>query len=102
MRFAIALCLAFVASAAAADTVVYSQTVNVYVPAQAAAEQMARRGLFGHCRNAGGYYEGIGFSTVSETDAIHRCCFWGKRRVREIGTAWCPAKRGWVAVVRYY
>ena len=74
---------------------------NVIVSAQEHAEQLAATNTFGHCGRRGGGYEGIGFSPASPDDACRRCCYWGQRRVREIGTAWCPARRGWVAVVRY-
>jgi hypothetical protein len=100
--FGLVLAVSCCASAMADGVVIVQQTTTAYVPAQEAAEQMARRGIFAHCRNAGGQTEGIGFSTVSSDHAIHSCCFWGKRRVRDIGVAWSPLKRGWVAVVRYY
>lgn len=76
------------------------QNVTV-VSAQEHAEQLATTNTFVHCGRRGGGYEGLGFSTSSPDDACRRSCFWGQRRVREIGTAWCPARRGWVAVVRY-
>lgn len=75
---------------------------SAYVSAQDHALALACSGGFGHCARRGGYYEGIGFSTVSPDAAVRRCCFWGLRRPREVGTAWCPHRRGWVAVVRYY
>lgn len=74
---------------------------NVIVSAQEHAETLAANGTFGHCSRRGGGYEGIGMSPTSPDDACRRCCYWGKRRVREIGTAWCPMRRMWVAVVRY-
>jgi len=76
------------------------QNVTV-VSAQEHADQLASTNTFVHCGRRGGGYEGLGFSTSSAYDATVRSCFWGQRRVREIGTAWCPARRGWVAVVRY-
>lgn len=71
------------------------------VTAQEHAETLAATGAFVHCNRRGHGFEGIGFSPVSPDDACRRCCFWGQRRVREIGTAFCPHRRGWVAVVRY-
>lgn len=72
------------------------------VSAQEHAEHLAATGGFSHCSRRGGGYEGIGFSTSGGPDAACRnACYWGQRRVREIGTAWCPARRGWIAVVRY-
>lgn len=73
----------------------------VVVTAQEHAEHLAATGTFAHCGRRGGGYEGIGFDPTSPDAACRRCCYWGQRRVREIGTAWCPARRGWVAVVRY-
>lgn len=83
----------------AARKVVVRQNVNV--SAQEHAETLAATGTFGHCGRRGGGYEGIGQSPVSPEDACRRCCFWGQRRVREIGTAWCPRLHRWIAVVRY-
>lgn len=75
---------------------------NTYVvSAQAHAEQLAATGSFSHCSRRGGGYEGIGLSPVSPEAACRRACYWGQRRVREIGTAWCPLRRAWIAVVRY-
>jgi len=72
------------------------------VSAQEHADALASSGGFRHCRNYGGGYEGLGFSTSSNPqDAVRRCCFWGQRKPREIATAWCPHRRGYVAVVRY-
>lgn len=68
--------------------------------AQAHADHLAATGSFSHASNCGGY-EGLGFSTTSPDAACRRACYWGQRPVREIGTAWCPRRRGWVAVVRY-
>lgn len=84
-----------------ADTVV--NVVNV-VPAQVAAEQMARSGVLRHCGRAGGRREGIGFSTVSADAAIRSCCFYrdamaGRFRIVDQGVARGP--RGWFAVIRY-
>lgn len=74
---------------------------NIVVSAQEHAEALAANGTFAHCGRRGGGYEGIGMSPVSADDACRRCCYWGRRPVREIGTAWCPTRRMWVAVVRY-
>jgi len=71
------------------------------VSAQSHADHLASTGSFSHCSRRGGGYEGLGFSTTSPDAACRRACYWGQRRVREIGTAWCPKRRGWVAVVRY-
>lgn len=73
-----------------------------YVSAQEHAQALACSGGFEHCRRRGGYHEGIGFSTVSPSAAVRRSCYWGVRKPREVGTAYCPQRRGWVAVVRYY
>lgn len=73
-----------------------------YVSAQDHAQALACSGGFEHCRRRGGYYEGIGFSTVSPSAAVRRSCYWGVRKPREVGTAYCPQRRGWIAVVRYY
>ena len=77
------------------------QDVRQYVTAQAHAEHLAATGTFSHCSRRGGGYEGIGMSSSSPDAAVRNCCYWGKRRVREIGTAWSAAKRMWIAVVRY-
>jgi hypothetical protein len=71
------------------------------VSADAHAAHLASTNTFVHCNRRGGGYEGLGFSTSSPDHACRSACFWGQRRVREIGTAWCPARRGWIAVVRY-
>lgn len=91
--------IVFAASAGASDGVTVRGPVTVD-SAQAAADILASRGAFQHspqCRRA----EGIGFSRHSADDAIRRCCFWGKREAIDIGVAWSPARRGWIAVVRY-
>jgi hypothetical protein len=111
LRIASALVALLITAAAFADApvctngrcvprkVVVNQTI--VVSAQEHADMLAKTGSFEHCGRRGGGFEGIGFSSVSPDDACRRCCFWGQRRVREIGTAWCPVRRGWVAVVRY-
>lgn len=76
------------------------QNVTV-VSAQEHADHLATTNTFSHCGRRGGGYEGLGFSTSGPDAACRRACYWGQRRVREIGTAWCPARRGWIAVVRY-
>lgn len=126
MRFAF-LALALLCSSAAADTVCVNNRCGIIRPqrvvvhsdaptsvvvstprsvtvvsAQAHADHLASTNTFVHCGRRGGGYEGLGFSTSGGPDAACRnACFWGQRRVREIGTAWCPARRGWIAVVRY-
>lgn len=77
------------------------QQTSTYVSAQSHAEHLAATGTFGHCSRRGGSYEGIGVSASSPDAAMRNCCFWGKRKVREIGTAWSAVRRVWVAVVRY-
>ena len=96
--FVLALSVCLTCVTADAQTVVTTQTVTV-LTAQRAAENMARRGVLTHCRNNGSQIEGIGFSTVSAEAAIRNCCFWGKRRPRDIGVA--RGQRGWFAVVWY-
>jgi hypothetical protein len=73
---------------------------NVTVSAQGWADHLAATGSFCHCSRRGGGYEGLGFGPTPDA-ACRRACYWGQRRVREIGTAWCPHRRGYVAVVRY-
>lgn len=106
MRFSVVLALLLFAATAVAQEasvlVTPAPTPSGFVSAQEHANYLASTGSFGHCNRRGGVYEGLGFSTVSPTHAIRRSCFWGQRRVREVATAWCPARRGWVAVVRYY
>lgn len=81
-----------------ARKVVVQQNV---VSAQEHAEHLAATGTFAHCNRRGGGYEGIGRSSAGPDDACRRCCFWGQRRVREIGTAYSVRLRSWIAVVRY-
>jgi hypothetical protein len=81
-----------------ADNVV-TMTVTI-TTAQQDAESMARTGILRHCGRNGGTVEGIGFSAVSGGHAIKNSCFWGQRKVREIGVA--RGSRGWFACVRYY
>lgn len=70
--------------------------------AQRHAERLAASGAFHHSHDRGGApAEGLGFSTTSPSDACRRACFWGQRPVRQIGTAWCSRRGGWVAVVEY-
>lgn len=108
MRGFVFVCVAFLAVPAFAQELVSvmvpppSATAEIgYVSAQQHAEALAASGSFGHCSRRGRVIEGIGMSARSAADAVRRCCFWGTRKVREIGTAWCPARRLWVAVVRY-
>ena len=74
--------------------------------AQTRAEKLAqldpRSGLHpGHHAQLGPVsgYEGLGYGS-SPDDATRRCCFWGQRSPREIGTAPGPSG-GWYAVVLY-
>lgn len=76
------------------------QDVRQYVTAQAHAEHLAATGTFAHCSRRGGGYEGLGIGSTPDL-ACRNACYWGQRRVREIGTAWSAAKRMWIAVVRY-
>lgn len=69
--------------------------------AQAHANRLAASGSFYHASNRGGGYEGIGRSSRSADDAVRHCCYWGKRTPVDIGTAYSPRLRQWVAVVRY-
>lgn len=103
MRLLAMLAVLVCATASAQDIVVQARriTVNNVVSAQEHAEHLAATGTFGHCGRRGGGYEGIGMSSASAEDAIRRCCYWGKRRATEIGTAWSPLRRAWIAVVRY-
>lgn len=97
--FFAAICIlvtAVVTPISAAETM----TIVTVTTAQEAAEHTARMGVVGHCtRRRFGGYEGVGFSLVSPDDAVTKCCFWGKRPVREIGVA--RGRRGWFAVVWY-
>lgn len=107
MRFIVCLVAALACGVAAADTNVCingrcglrSPTV-VIVGAQEHADHLAVTNTFSHCGRRGGGYEGIGFGPTPDA-ACRRACYWGQRRVREIGTAYCPSRRGWIAVVRY-
>lgn len=72
------------------------------VSAQGHAERLAATGEFRHATSYGGGAEGIGMSTRSPDDAVRHCCYWGQRQPRDIGTAWCPIRRAWIAVVRYH
>lgn len=114
MRWIIAVCLVIYAACLYAQEPLPSVCVggchaprkvvirqNVIVSAQEHAEQLAATGSFGHCGRRGGGHEGIGMSPTSPDDACRRACYWGRLRVREIGTAWCPLRRMWIAVVRY-
>ncbi len=91
----------FVAIALLAASPAYAQQGSTYVSAQAHAEHLAATGTLAHCSRRGSGYEGIGMSSTSPDAAMRNCCYWGKRRVREIGTAWSAVRRAWIAVVRY-
>ena len=43
-------------------------------------------------------FEGLGYGSTPE-EATRRCCFYGQRAIREVGTAQGP--RGWYAVILY-
>lgn len=87
--------------AAAQETVIVAPPRSTIITAQDHAVILARRGAFYHSTNCGAA-EGIGMSPTSADDAIRRCCYWGTRRPRDIGTAYSPARRQWIAVVRYW
>lgn len=80
-----------------------AQSVEAPTPspatAQEVAESNARRGVSLRCGRRAGVVEGVGFSPTSPDDAIVKSCFWGKRKVREIGIA--RGVRGWYAVIWY-
>lgn len=111
MRSILLLVAVLCCSAASADTTVCingrcglrppTVVVQSVVSAQEHADSLAATGGFAHCSRRGGGYEGLGFSTTSPSAACKSACYWGQRRVREIGTAWCEKRRGWIAVVRY-
>lgn len=92
----IVLTLALTASVAHADT--RYRSVTVYRSAQDDACEMARTGVLRHRGGQG--YEGIGFSTQSAQNAIENCCYWNKRRVKEVAVS--RGARGWFACVRYW
>ena len=96
--FILALTVALCPQFASAESVVVTTTVTT---AQADAEHMARTGILRHCGRAGGRREGIGFSTAGPDAAEKACCFYGRYRIVERGVAYCPARRGWFAVLRY-
>jgi hypothetical protein len=99
MRIALLALFLLVASVARGENVIVVPPRSVVIQtAQDAAIVLARRGALVH--TGCGQTEGIGFSPVSADDAIHRCCYWGKRKPRDIGVA--RGARGWYAVVRYY
>jgi len=102
MRLSYALLvLALFAGQAAAETVIVAPPRSTVITAQDHAVILARRGAFHHSTSCGAA-EGIGMSAVSADDAIRRCCYWGTRRPRDIGAAYCPTRRMWIAVVRYW
>lgn len=94
MRMILALLIALCVAPVVAQNV----TITI-VPAQQAAEDMARTGVLRHCGRAGGRPEGIGMG-FSRDSAIRNCCFWGQRKPVEIGVA--QGRNGrWYACVRY-
>jgi hypothetical protein len=66
--------------------------------AQASANASAASGRMAH-RGGSFRYEGVGFSTRSAQDAIHNCCYWGKKTPVEIAVS--RGRNGWFACVRY-
>ena len=66
--------------------------------AQASANASASTGRMAH-RGGSFRYEGVGFSTRSAQDAIHNCCYWGKKTPVEIAVS--RGRNGWFACVRY-
>ena len=102
--FLLAFALAcFTTIASGEDVIVTTTTV---VSAQATADECARTGRMTHCRVLHGRREGIGFSTVSPTEAEKSACFYqdamrGRYRIVERGHAYSHARRGWFAVLRY-
>lgn len=58
--------------------------------AQSKAEKQAAMGSCCHVGGGfnGGSAEGVGFSTSSPDAAVRRCCFYGKRHLRESGVAY--------------
>jgi len=104
--FRLLLVLAFTAFGAVSSADSVAVTVTTVVSAQAQAEECARLGVLKHCRVLNGRREGIGFSTVSPTEAERSACFYqdamrGRYRIVERGYAYSPARRGWFAVLRY-
>ena len=98
-------------SSPAGVTVVAPQARRVTVSsgAQSHADRLAAtgitisRGAISQRHHASGVgREGLGFSTRSPGDAVRCSCFYGQFPIREQATAWCPSRRGWVAVVRYH
>jgi hypothetical protein len=103
-RFLLALVLSCAAAAASGHDVVV--TTTTVISAQDQAEECARLGVLKHCRVLHGRREGIGFSTVSPTEAEKSACFYqdamrGRYRIVERGHAYSHTRRGWFAVLRY-
>jgi len=98
MRYFIALALLLTAATAQADSSYRSRTVIVSRSAQDDACDMARTGILRH--RGGNGWEGVGYSSRSSSEAISNCCYWGKRKVKEIGVS--RGSRGWFACVRYW
>lgn len=99
MRYALVLATALLCTVASADEYVINARRVSISSAQAEAESLARSGVLRHCGRSGGLREGIGFSSVSASDALKRCCYHGRYRIVEQGVARGP--RGWFAVIRY-
>jgi hypothetical protein len=101
MRFLFALLALCCCGVAVADNaVVYTTTTSFYVPAQQHADDLARRGAFGHCRNHGVFFEGIGLGPTPDV-AKRNCCYWGQRQLVEVAVSWSPIRRAYIAVARY-
>lgn len=91
------------ATAASADVTVIDRGVVrrpavVVTSAQDHAVFLAGRGAFHH--SSCGQYEGIGEGSTPEA-ARRNCCFFGRRVIVDEGVAWSPARRRWIAVIRY-
>lgn len=99
MRFALVLASFLLCTVARADEYVINARRVTISSAQEEAETLARSGVLRHCGRSGGLREGLGFSSVSASDALKRCCFFGRYRIIEQGVARGP--RGWYAVIRY-
>jgi hypothetical protein len=92
----------------AAGNVAYTTARVVASPVRGLAQSKAERqaAMQRCCHVGGGFggarYEGVGFSTVSEEDAIKQCCY-SNRPIRESGVAYGYNQRlrcyGWFATI---